>query len=109
MATTNGDPGGLASTFSKLSFGFSSKSPGKVISIEDSESSSGSGDGDGGDSGDLGSDGAGFVEANDVQTGQVVNAVGIKIPPFIPHEPLVWFMQAECQFRLRSITAPATK
>ena len=65
-------------TLSKLSFGFAFNSPGKVISVS---GDSGPGSGDGGDSGDSGSDGLGFVEANEMETGQMVNAVGIKIPP----------------------------
>ncbi|CAF4948334.1 unnamed protein product [Pieris macdunnoughi] len=39
----------------------------------------------------------------------VVCRVGIKVPPFWPNEPALWFSQLEGQFALANITADATK
>lgn len=35
--------------------------------------------------------------------------VGVKVPPFWPNEPALWFVQLEGQFALANITADATK
>lgn len=35
--------------------------------------------------------------------------VGIKVPPFWPNEPALWFVQLEAQFALSNITVDATK
>jgi hypothetical protein len=39
----------------------------------------------------------------------VVNRVGIRLPPFWPEKPAVWFAQLEGQFALSNITQDATK
>ena len=38
-----------------------------------------------------------------------VAAYSIKIPPFWPSDPMLWFMLVEAQFVLRGITAQLTK
>lgn len=38
-----------------------------------------------------------------------VAAVGVKVPPFWPHKPSLWFVNLEAQFGLCSITADSTK
>jgi hypothetical protein len=38
-----------------------------------------------------------------------INRVGIRVPPFWPEKPAVWFAQLEGQFALPNITQDATK
>ncbi|XP_076239971.1 uncharacterized protein LOC143182668 [Calliopsis andreniformis] len=38
-----------------------------------------------------------------------VNRVGIRVPPFWPEQPTVWFNQIEAQFVLNGVTADTTK
>ena len=38
-----------------------------------------------------------------------VSAVSVKLPPFWPDKAILWFVQAESQFHLRSITTDKTK
>lgn len=45
----------------------------------------------------------------DTETCQNIFKVGIKIPPFWPEEPALWFAQIEGQFALSGITSDLTK
>lgn len=38
-----------------------------------------------------------------------LNRVGVRVPPFYPQKPALWFMQLESQFALANITSDATK
>ncbi|XP_017795936.1 PREDICTED: uncharacterized protein LOC108577308 [Habropoda laboriosa] len=38
-----------------------------------------------------------------------VNKISIRVPPFWPEQPAVWFKQLEAQFQLNGITADSTK
>lgn len=38
-----------------------------------------------------------------------ITRVGVKVPPFWPEEPALWFAQIECQFLLSRITTDETK
>lgn len=42
-------------------------------------------------------------------TKEEVNRVSVKVPPFWPNEPALWFLQLEAQFALANITSDATK
>lgn len=49
------------------------------------------------------------TSSDDEATGKILSAVSIKLPPFWPHRPSLWFARAEGQFRLRGIKAELTK
>lgn len=38
-----------------------------------------------------------------------VNRVGVRVPPFYPEKPALWFAQLESQFALANITTDTTK
>ncbi|XP_028131142.1 uncharacterized protein LOC114326886 [Diabrotica virgifera virgifera] len=38
-----------------------------------------------------------------------INRISVKIPPFWPNDPEIWFLQVENQFTLANITSDATK
>ncbi|XP_064468654.1 uncharacterized protein LOC135382311 [Ornithodoros turicata] len=38
-----------------------------------------------------------------------VNHIAVRLPPFWPANPYIWFVQAECQFQLAGITTQATR
>jgi hypothetical protein len=42
-------------------------------------------------------------------SGAAVYRVAVRLPPFWPEQPAVWFAQAEAQFELASITSERTK
>jgi len=39
----------------------------------------------------------------------MLNRVGIRVPPFWPEKPALWFAQIEGQFALANVTQDATK
>lgn len=54
-------------------------------------------------------DGSGISNTDSSHTPPVVNAVGVKIPPFWAEEPALWFAQLEGQFLLANITSDSTR
>lgn len=50
-----------------------------------------------------------MATAGDTKSPPEVNKVAVRIPPFWPEEPAVWFAQIEGQFALAGITTDATK
>lgn len=50
-----------------------------------------------------------FKDANELVVGPEVLRVGVRVPPFWPEEPALWFAQVESQFTLSKITTDETK
>lgn len=46
---------------------------------------------------------------NDNDTHTIVNKISIKVPPFYPDRPALWFAGLEAQFHINSITQESTK
>ncbi|CAH4029217.1 unnamed protein product [Pieris brassicae] len=49
------------------------------------------------------------MDNQDAHDAPVINSVSVKVPPFWPDEPVLWFAQIESQFTLANITADTTK
>ncbi|CAH4034451.1 unnamed protein product [Pieris brassicae] len=49
------------------------------------------------------------MDNQDAHDAPVINSVSVKMPPFWPDEPVLWFAQMESQFTLANITADTTK
>jgi hypothetical protein len=50
-----------------------------------------------------------MTEATDKTSSTAVHRVVVRLPPFCPDRPAVWFTQAEAQFELSAITRKQTK
>ena len=50
----------------------------------------------------------GLLQAQDDESTSVA-AVSVKLPPYWPNDPCIWFIQAESMFRIRGITSQETK
>jgi hypothetical protein len=48
-------------------------------------------------------------EASDSTPGAAIYKVAVRLPPFWPDRPALWFVQAEAQFELAAITSEKTK
>jgi len=50
-----------------------------------------------------------MMDTNDETVSSAVYRVSVRLPPFWPDRPAVWFVQAESQFKLAAITRQRTK
>ena len=50
-----------------------------------------------------------MAEENRASTSTTVNSVSLKLPPFWPEQPTIWFAQTEAQFVIRNISVELTK
>ena len=50
-----------------------------------------------------------MAEENRASTSTTVNSVSLKLPPFWPEQPTIWFAQTEAQFVIRNINVELTK
>lgn len=49
------------------------------------------------------------MSEEEIRAANAANAVALRLPPFWPKRPDVWFAQAEAEFELKKITADSTK
>ena len=50
-----------------------------------------------------------MAEENRASSSTTVTSVGLKLPPFWPEQPTIWFAQTEAQFAIKNISVELTK